>query len=349
MTYLLASGCSFTTENYVDKTLNSYSVPKPPPWKMWPQLIGETMGIDVVNLGRDGADNSYICNSVYNAIVTRGNPELIMLGLSSWDRYTIYDEMSGNHGNLSVNLNFAFEKQFGDVDPDWIKDVDWFFHRNKYATQPTSIEFKIRELVSSFGLQLTLNQIYEHTLRPLWLLTQYCKANKIKLIVFQMLTCPFGPTLLNLHKVLKYIHPIENKDLHNWLFDEGRSIKGDFENAIFHYLNNRYYNALNHVLSNTSINDVNFIGWPFLSRAILGRAKHAELLHKNWESKDQISLEENWIGGYDVWEKVITGYAKSIDLHPARARTHLHISETNHHPNEFGQQLIAKTVLDLLK
>ena len=77
---LLVSGCSFTTDNFI-------SIQHPhmdTSWKKWPEILADELNMELLNLGRSGAGNEYIFNSLAEQIVD-GKRE-IGLAIAAWSQ-----------------------------------------------------------------------------------------------------------------------------------------------------------------------------------------------------------------------------------------------------------------------
>ena len=57
MSYILAHGCSYTFKDY--KSYVDPSIVRD--WLNWPELLGEELNCDVVNMGKNGHGNRRIC------------------------------------------------------------------------------------------------------------------------------------------------------------------------------------------------------------------------------------------------------------------------------------------------
>jgi|TARA_R110002074_G_scaffold109941_3_gene236884 hypothetical protein len=78
---LIVSGCSFTDKNFWSQSQPDYdcSFPK------WPELLGEKLNLDVVNLGACGAGNNYIYSTLLEEII-RTPKEEIGLVIAAWSQ-----------------------------------------------------------------------------------------------------------------------------------------------------------------------------------------------------------------------------------------------------------------------
>jgi len=92
---LLVSGCSYTDDNWSsnmsslpdyyrgmkDKDGNS--------WPKWPTILGEKLGLDVVNLAKGGKGNNYIFETLIDGIHEYGDRVKLVCPLwAQWDRFS---------------------------------------------------------------------------------------------------------------------------------------------------------------------------------------------------------------------------------------------------------------------
>ena len=78
---LIVSGCSFTNKDFWSQSHPDYdcSFPK------WPEILGEKLNLDVVNLGACGSGNNYIYSSLLEEII-RTPKEQIGLVIAAWSQ-----------------------------------------------------------------------------------------------------------------------------------------------------------------------------------------------------------------------------------------------------------------------
>ena len=115
---LLASGCSYTTNNY-----NShYHTDMKCDWPKWPQILADKLGMDCINVGQSGAGQEYIYTSIVNNI----HKENIGLVIAGWSRACrrdyyyrgkghwqndIWDEKGDNHYFINRSLMYQYSFQ----------------------------------------------------------------------------------------------------------------------------------------------------------------------------------------------------------------------------------------------
>ncbi len=119
---LIAGGCSVTDKNYYDMW---------PDLKVWPDIVGEHLGIDVLNVALQSASNDYISNSVMDAIIDNPDVEPIVMVLwtspnrtSLWDMHNYAhvpihqegrDNLESKHPPLRHLYNYIDENQWNAI------------------------------------------------------------------------------------------------------------------------------------------------------------------------------------------------------------------------------------------
>lgn len=108
---LLVSGCSFTTCNY-----QSYYHPVRDftSYHKWPELLAEKLNMRCVNLGRSGAGNEYISNSIIDRIETI-NKSMIGLVLPAWSQCRRRDYQIYSSRSERTTWKFEMYDLFGDT------------------------------------------------------------------------------------------------------------------------------------------------------------------------------------------------------------------------------------------
>lgn len=66
---LLAAGCSYTDRNYLslDTTAKERGG-----WKMWPEIVADSLNLRCINVGVSGSNNDFIFNSIMDSIAEYG-------------------------------------------------------------------------------------------------------------------------------------------------------------------------------------------------------------------------------------------------------------------------------------
>ena len=91
---LLASGCSWTDENFIS-TDDSLSNEDKGGWSMWPELLANELNLSHLNVAKTGIGNKEIFDSIVDVINTKTNIKLVVVSWSCWDRFKtmgIYDQ-----------------------------------------------------------------------------------------------------------------------------------------------------------------------------------------------------------------------------------------------------------------
>jgi hypothetical protein len=100
---LLVSGCSFTTDNYQ----SMYHPNMDTNWPKWPELLANKMDLRIINLGRSGAGNEYIFNSISDALIEYGSQ--VQYVIAAWSQvqrrdYTTRISNRTNHSSSHFDL-----------------------------------------------------------------------------------------------------------------------------------------------------------------------------------------------------------------------------------------------------
>lgn len=110
MKKLIVSGCSFTTDNYI----SVFHPHMDTGWKKWPELLGEKLGMEVINLGRSGNGSEYIFSSLCDEIC-KHNAEDIGLVIAAWSQfqrkdYCLNNRWSSIHNDLKGDWNYFIDR-----------------------------------------------------------------------------------------------------------------------------------------------------------------------------------------------------------------------------------------------
>jgi hypothetical protein len=111
---LIASGCSFTNENFRSDFHHDMDCS----WPKWPELLAEKLDMDYINLGHSGAGNPYIYASLMDQIV-KMDPDDIGLVMPAWSQAQRKDiKVRDVWKHLDVVRNHFYSKDiaiFGDM------------------------------------------------------------------------------------------------------------------------------------------------------------------------------------------------------------------------------------------
>ena len=91
MKYLICSGDSFT-----DDIFRSAQHPEmDTSWPKWPELLGEKLGMKVINVGASGKGNEYIYSSLHDVIESMEDKSEIGLVIAAWSQCHRRDYQTG--------------------------------------------------------------------------------------------------------------------------------------------------------------------------------------------------------------------------------------------------------------
>ena len=108
---LLVSGCSFTAREYEshhhpEKDFASYD--------KWPEMLAEKLNMQCVNLGRSGAGNEYVSNSIIDYI-EEANKSDIGLVIPAWSQCRRRDYQMYSYRSKQITWRFEMYDLFGDM------------------------------------------------------------------------------------------------------------------------------------------------------------------------------------------------------------------------------------------
>ena len=103
MNKIITGGCSFT-----DKYMPNNIRPKPLDFKMWPEVIGEKLDCEVINVGKCGFGNQAIYHTTLNAIMNNKVDHVFVMW-SAWTRQDFLIDSLASSARVS-----------GDVGGDYI-------------------------------------------------------------------------------------------------------------------------------------------------------------------------------------------------------------------------------------
>lgn len=164
---LLATGCSFT-----DKDFKSLDGSLPPEqsggWPMWPELMGDELGLKVINRGLSGRGADHMLDSIVDEIAIYGDRiDTVAVLWSSCDRWPFFDATWNPFTDLTEGLFFH-----GDNIKDW--QDGW------------NVKGTMKRVWESKGFNSHVyTRMIENQLRKMCAVVDICKANNIKLIMNQ--------------------------------------------------------------------------------------------------------------------------------------------------------------------
>ena len=114
MKKLIVSGCSFT-ENYA-KTIGLKE------WPNWPELLADSLGMELINLGKSGQGNEYIYSSLLDTVIKKGfDAQHFIDGFSSHLRDLMVSKNEQTH--VLLEQNSSISKKY--IEQSKIKDLDF--------------------------------------------------------------------------------------------------------------------------------------------------------------------------------------------------------------------------------
>lgn len=98
--YILAAGCSFTDSNFESRPHPYMDVSFP----KWPEILGEYLDLDVVNIAKSGIGNDKISRKVITHILKNHKKiELVVIGWTEIQRFALYNELTFNPNRYFLN------------------------------------------------------------------------------------------------------------------------------------------------------------------------------------------------------------------------------------------------------
>lgn len=148
---LIVSGCSFTEKNYKSASLPHLDCL----WPKWPELLGNKLNMDVINLGFSGAGNRYILQTLIETIERTPKDE-IGLVIAAWSQ--------SNRDDFQTHF-----KHEGKVAPEIY--LDHYKWNNTRMHRPGDVFYWVRETCLAY---ITLQNI--------------CKRYNLPYLQFQMIS-----------------------------------------------------------------------------------------------------------------------------------------------------------------
>jgi hypothetical protein len=176
MSYLLANGCSFTDKTYNSQNDGFYHTQEEKTelgfpegdWPMWPEYVGEKLGLPVVNLGKSGGSNQRMYETTL-AQVHKNKPAAIMnlwtgggrndlLG-HNLNEYSFINVIHIANNILKCNNNIM---NYTKSEPMSMIKMAWEAVRLYYPTQYDACSKRYAELCNSDETLPTLSIINKH-------------------------------------------------------------------------------------------------------------------------------------------------------------------------------------------
>lgn len=332
MSYVLASGCSYTDDDFRQwKKNEDFSYDDPDSmvhhtnWIKWPHLFAKHVNLPCVNVAKSGGDNPGMINDIFDYIAFKNKkPEFICILLSEWIRQSFIGMSFPIHTGFRQHiLEKTLEGNYTSVYNNWWRETDYdyykrhlrdlkhgwraLFHRSRdqmcfeilcgaYTKHEDIVYTEKKEYVRFF------QRIHSETFRKLLHLVHYCKQNNIKLIIAQGLGIEMIQYMM--HHVSKWLDKEGYSEVHPDLKVSLKYLQGTWWDCKQHteadlFWNNPYFGLLE---EERHADNINFIGWPWLPS----------------------------IGGYTLCQRSVN-----------KEWTEEKIIENDGHPNEAGQKYLA--------
>lgn len=246
---LLAGGCSYTDAKYNIQDPNWH--PPLVPWPMWPEHLGNALGLDVINTGKSGNDNISIFHSIIDMIYeNESDIEAVVILWSGAER------VRGIGGLTQIPLN-EFRLGWQEMmHPSHASHFNW----GKEYNFEYSKFFKSKDFWKVANLYI--KTMIEDNLRIYLTVAEICKSKNIKFICAQGIP-PLDWWVFDYLEKQKAFSRIPN-------YPEKRVIPKKSE-MLKMFINNPISNNIQKYHKN------NFIGWPFwpeLSGNYLDHIRH---------------------------------------------------------------------------
>jgi hypothetical protein len=170
--YILATGCSFTTVKWKSIHYPDYDTSYP----KWPELLGNTLDADVVNIGRSGYSNDCIVNNAIDYILNADTkPWLVVVGLTEITRFNPW-------GAAPINVVAQAVMDLGiDQDDSGYRVYTYDDYNRSYANVG---KYLLTE--GWFNDSHLLPSMWNHYIKVVLRLINLCKKLNIKIILSQL-------------------------------------------------------------------------------------------------------------------------------------------------------------------
>lgn len=279
MSYLLASGCSFTDDNFhfYDQEARKFVET---PWPKWPHFMAKEINLPYANVGLSGADNTLIFNGIYDYIYDAGEkPSVICVLLTEWIRMsigqlTIIPFVQARKHVIEISKKEGYPTPFDDFWPEDKYDTSRdrerrrSIHRTKDQMALDLIcDIFVREALKLKGEPLYkdyLLNLHNTTFRHIIHLIEYCKVYNIKLIIAQG---------IGIDRMEYYTSNVIKWIKRNGIDSIEPSLRDSFQRMREHWakatpfcekqmiLNNPYFRSLEE--EHTNNKNLSLLGWPW--------------------------------------------------------------------------------------
>tara|TARA_B100000029_G_C17321863_1_gene868430 strand:+ start:108 stop:887 length:780 start_codon:yes stop_codon:yes gene_type:complete len=159
---LIASGCSFTDENFISALHPEMDCS----WPKWPELLAKKLDMDYINLGANGGGNEYIYFSILEEILKIKDKSKIGLVIPAWSQSQRQDFQQNR---IPVWKRKRFYSD-GDIFA-WVRKSMWYMLSLQMICERYNIPFKQFQMISLFdgwisGLSKTDAEKWENRNNP---------------------------------------------------------------------------------------------------------------------------------------------------------------------------------------
>ena len=177
MKKLIVSGCSFT-DNYA-KTIGLKE------WPIWPELLADSLGMELINLGKSGQGNEYIYSSLLDTVIKEKNIGLVIAMWTEFQRLDFFINLK--RGSHWIALHFPEnEKDRNNI--SWKNKVMEILHERDLGSDKSNIQ---RSLRIFFMLQETMKNLN----MPFYQLVGCCPINRtrnnVKTVCEEIIDSPY--------------------------------------------------------------------------------------------------------------------------------------------------------------
>ena len=249
---LLVSGCSWTDQNFKSDIYRNLDTS----WPKWPEILGNKLGMEVINLGQSGGGNEFIHGSLVDKIVSM-DKDTIGLVMAAWTGSERRD----------------WERPYFKIDKSGNKDISSYTWHNKACDVEGNVYYWARK-----------SQRYAYSLQEI------CKLHNIKLKQFQMIS-PWPSTRAGFsdHKIgTKYQMSIELRQKNMEIFED---VSKEFIKSPYYNILDRasYINL-------SAIEDINCnydhqIGFHCVNRSTSYKKHHDPAASESEKHHDPLSTE----------------------------------------------------------
>lgn len=202
---MIAGGCSFTDPNF--KSLAHPELDTS--WDKWPAIFAKQYNYDLINVGRSGAGNEYIADTIIDAVNKNQDVKLVMALWSGWDRFQVYSGAK----TFFCPLNMASAKINGSSKV--LSDKK----QSKICLKEPKFKIKYEICESVIDNYFDTDAILNSNMRSMWILQDFLKKRNIKYIFAQGVN-PIQLSFFNEDFTNKTIKPLLNDFLEHMYYDD---------------------------------------------------------------------------------------------------------------------------------